>query len=398
MRSRWDIHQSGFAAIDHLLSLPAFMPRDRAWELMFVAAMREAFELHYERSPEFRGHADLVVGAEGRPGYRVEDIRTLDDVENIPWIHVQNFKEADLLSVTPNEVVRTFTSSGTGGAKTKLFVDAVTLNRLEATAYSVYRDLGVLPRAGESERETACHYLLFTYDIAHAPDLGTAWTDVTIADMLPGGEREFLLRHRDGEFRFDLEHALSAYGRFVESGRPLRLLGFPAFMYHTFLEARKRGLPPLSVAAARQSWVLTGGGWKNHRGEAISKAEFAGFIHQATGIPVTQVRDMFGMSEHGVGYVDCEHGRLHVPAYAHAITRDPKTLRKLPAGAPGMLQLFTPLLKSYPSLSLLTTDEVRLDETPCPCGRSGAGLEVVGRLGLQHHQSCALRALEYLTP
>jgi hypothetical protein len=143
--------------------------------------------------------------------------------------------------------------------------------------------------------------------------------------------------------------------------------------------------------------VLTGGGWKNHQGEEIPKRVFARFAEKITGLPQANVRDLFGMAEHGIGYVDCEHGRLHVPVYAHAATRDPFTLKVLPPGQPGMLHLWTPLLRSYPSISLLTSDEAIVRPDPCPCGRPGAGLEIVRRLGLTRYEGCAIRALEYLT-
>ncbi len=381
---RWRLAPSGFEAIDRLIAGPAFTPRNSSWEQSFVAAIREAFVYHRDHSPEFEGHARLA-------GFKAEQIKSLIDVEQIPWIFVQNFKEAELLSVKRDEVELILTSSGTRGAKTQLFLDHASLNRIEVAAYNVYRDLRIL------DQHDQCNYLMFTYDIEQAPDLGTAWTDVMIADMLPGGERVYLIRKKNGEFEFDLELALESYDRFARSGKPLRVLGFPAFMYHTFSEARARGLAhKLSPEAALCSWILTGGGWKNHQGQMIPKSEFANFVHDLTAIPTRNVRDLFGMSEHGVGYVDCEQGRLHVPAYAHAITRDPYSLKRLPDGEPGMLHLYTPLLRSYPSLSLLTTDEVRLNPAPCPCGRSGAGLEVMGRLGLKAHESCALRALETL--
>jgi phenylacetate-coenzyme A ligase PaaK-like adenylate-forming protein len=119
--------------------------------------------------------------------------------------------------------------------------------------------------------------------------------------------------------------------------------------------------------------VLTGGGWKNHKGEIIGRQEFARFIERISGIPARNVRDLFGLSEHGVGYVDCEAGRLHVPVYAHAVTRDVYTLELQPPGRLGMLQLFSPILRTVPTLSLLTTDQVVLDDRPCACGRPGMG-------------------------
>jgi len=381
MTSSWDLRPSGFFAIDRLFALPAF--EFSQWEENFVEAMREAFKWHYENNPIFRGHAELSR-------FGAQDIQSLEDVERIPWIFVQNFKETRFLSLPLEDIVLTLTSSGTRGLKTQLFLDDTSLNRLRVAAHGVYEALGILKKPDQ------CHYQLYTYDIEQAPNLGTAWTDVLIAEMAPGGEMVFLIRKKSsqGDFEFDLEFALETYLQFAESGRPVRFLGFPAFMHHAFLEIKKRGFPKLK--APNKSWILTGGGWKTHQGKIVSKREFAECAFETTGVPIENTRDLFGMAEHGVGYVDCEKGRLHIPAYAHARSRDPFTLKLLPYGKPGLLQLFSPLQKGYPSISLLTTDEAVIHDAPCECGRPGRTLEYVGRMGLTQHEGCALKALEYL--
>lgn len=383
----WAPVDSGFPAIDRLFRQHAF-DRD-GWEPMFVAAMQETYDYHFAHSSEFRGHVALAPDAPSQ-------LTTLADIEQIPWIFVQSFKEAELISVPREEIILTLTSSGTAGSKTQTFIDQTSLHRLRTAAYEGYRGLGIIRQ--NNVMDPPCNYLMFTYDIERAPNLGTAWTDVEIAKLTPSAERVFLIRSDtpDGELKFDLEYAIATYERFVKSGLPVRVLGFPAFIYQTFDEINKRQLAKLPVDAAANSWVLTGGGWKNHHGEIIPKRQFAQFMEATTGIRAQNVRDLFGMAEHGVGYVDCEEGWLHVPVYAHAVTRDPMTLKIQVPGIPGMLQLFSPLLKSYPSLSLLTIDEVVLHDSPCPCGRSGMRLEHTGRLGLKHYEGCAIRALAYL--
>jgi phenylacetate-coenzyme A ligase PaaK-like adenylate-forming protein len=347
----------------------------------FLEAMRESYSWHYQRSREFRGMSEIAH-------FDASDLKTLSDIEDIPWIFVQNFKEHALKSVADDDVRFTFTSSGTGGTKTQLFLDQESYDRLILGARRVLGALGSL------QHTAPCNYLMFTYDIAQAEHLGTAWTDVMISEMVPGVEKVFLIRDEGQGFQFNLELALREYERLVKTGRALRLLGFPAFMSELFREIKIRGLPKLTHA--HESWILTGGGWKNHRGEVISKSEFAEFAHECTGLPAQNVRDMFGMTEHGVAYFDCEAGQFHIPVYARVVIRDPWTLKKMPSGQSGLMQLVSPILTSYPSISLLTTDEARVLTEPCVCGRAGPRLEYVGRLGLKQYEGCALRALEYL--
>lgn len=381
---QWELSDSGFPAIDRLFRTSAYDRNN--WETHFILAMAEAYAYHLKHSREFRGHVELDQNAP-----RV--IATMTDVEQIPWIFVQNFKEAELLSVPKSEILLTLTSSGTSGTKTQNHFDKITLNRLEVAGYEVMRALKII-----EQTSAPCNYLMFTYDIEQAPNLGTAWSDQLISEMSPAAEKVYLIRQSNpaGEFQFDLELAISTYERFLKNGLPLRILGFPAFIYHTLLEAERRDISRLSSSVANSSWVITGGGWKNHHGDIISKQQFAQFVENQAGIPCGNVRDLFGLTEHGIGYVDCEEGHLHVPVYAHAVTRDPATLSIQPTGVPGILQLYTPLPKSYPSLSLLTTDEVILRDVPCHCGRLGLWLEYSERLGLTQHNGCAIRALDYL--
>ena len=195
----WKLQNSGFESTDKLFRTKAFLktsdPEIKQVEEIFICSMREAFEYHYANSIEFKGHADLA-------GVRSKDIQTLHDVENIPWIFVQNFKDAELLSIKKNKVHKIFTSSGTGGSKTQLFLDETSFNRLQVAAFEVYKGLGIL---NETE---PCNYLLFTYDIEKVPNLGTAWTDTMISKMVLGSEVVYLIRQEGDGFRFDLELAL----------------------------------------------------------------------------------------------------------------------------------------------------------------------------------------------
>ncbi|MCC6278888.1 MAG: hypothetical protein IT289_13325 [Oligoflexia bacterium] len=376
---RFELIASSDSSIDELLSLNAFDYKSAM--KVFPLAMDEAFEFHFKNNPVFK---KLCKNFRSRP------IRTYRDVEDLPWVFVQNLKLFNLHTIKDSEVCITLTSSGTQGTKTENRMDKITLNRVEVGAYNVYRDLGIVD--GNSKPS---NYLMFTYDIDEAPYLGTTWTDELIAQMTPQGQKAFLIKKGNrADFEFRLDEAVEHYAAMAKSHLPIRFLGFPAFMFALFKEIERRKLPP--ILAHQDSWILTGGGWKNHEDEDIGKTAFAEYAHRVTGIRPSQVRDLFGMSEHGVGYVDCEMGRLHIPIYAHAITRDPYTLKALPDGKPGCLQLFTPLLRSIPSLSLLTTDEAVVESQSCECGRPGPGLRYIGRMGLKKHEGCAIKALSYL--
>ncbi len=132
-----------------------------------------------------------------------------------------------------------------------------------------------------------------------------------------------------------------------------------------------------------------------HKDQEVTKEIFKDRVEKVLGMPGQNIRDLFGMVEHGIPYVDCEHGRLHVPIYARVRAVDPETLQDLGIGRPGLMHLMTPYLSSYPSISLLATD-IGIVEDKCPCGRPGHTFRVVGRAGLAKHKGCAITALELL--
>ncbi len=118
-------------------------------------------------------------------------------------------------------------------------------------------------------------------------------------------------------------------------------------------------------------------------------------LADSLGIPAANVRDLFGMVEHGVPYVDCRLGNFHIPNYGRVIARDPGTLAPLGFNRTGLLQFITPYLTSYPSLSVLSSD-FGLVRPRCACGLPGPVLEIKGRAGVKKLKGCAISAATML--
>ena len=142
------------------------------------------------------------------------------------------------------------------------------------------------------------------------------------------------------------------------------------------------------------SWIQTGGGWKNHVDEEIPKNDFKEYMFEQLNIPIINNRDLFGMVEHGIPYVDCEKGKLRIPNFARVYIRDPKTLKVLPIGEKGLIQFICTYNTSYPSMNILSTDFGRLHLETDDIG--GYSLEILGRGGIDKHKGCALKALEMI--
>ncbi|PLX16758.1 MAG: hypothetical protein C0601_09785 [Candidatus Muiribacterium halophilum] len=195
------------------------------------------------------------------------------------------------------------------------------------------------------------------------------------------------------DFELDVEGTIEKLIEFSkDKDTPLRILGFPAHLYFTLQEYYKKGNPQLKFD--ERSFVITGGGWKNHTGKEIPKNEFKKLLSDMLGLPLENIRDHFGMVEHGIPYVDCEHGNLHAPVYSKVFSVDPKNLNINKKGEEGILALYSPYINSYPSLAVLSTDKAVIRDD-CPCGR-GDYIDLIGRAGKKKHKGCAIVALDKL--
>jgi len=347
-------------------------------EKLFLQALRESFV------EQRRIHPFLLEMDQAREVHP-EKIASLEEAFRIPPLYVGTLKIHDFLSVPQEDVVLTLTSSGTSGQRTKLHFDAPSLKRMETLSQHIFSALGY----GSSK---PAHYLLFSYDREEASDVGTSWSTEQKMACAPAASVHWLLkRDSTGSFSFNLPAAAQLIIDLASEG-PLRFLGFPAFV-HTALKEAKRRHPSLQVDP--ESFVIAGGGWKNHAGEPMTQRDFSRFVEESCGLPVCNLRDIFGMAEHGVPYGACSLGHHHVPACARLGVVDPLTLEPLGLGREGLLLLLSPWNSAQPNQSILSTDVAVLQEN-CPCGLPGTYIASVRRGGTQKHKGCAIAAQEIL--
>lgn len=343
---------------------------------LFVESFRETAGAHYEGNAVFRAFWREA-------GLMPEDIRTELDLERVPPMMVHLFKERELRSLPLEQIALTLTSSGTNGQKSQQFLSSRALARVKLLAYRIHERLGLT-----SDDEV--NYLCFTYDPRVARDLGTAFTDELLTQFTRKRSVHYAFQWDESKrgFVFDEQGVILALKRFEREGAPVRILGFPAFLYKIVRNH------DLRLHLGPRSWVQTGGGWKGLANEELPKSEFRSFIAERLGLPVSNVRDLFGMVEHGIPYVDCEKGKLHIPNWARVYVRSPDGNSLLEPGTRGLLQLLCSYNDSYPAMNLLTTDWGRVGACDCPIG--GPTLELEGRAGVTKNKGCAAKAAELL--
>jgi phenylacetate-coenzyme A ligase PaaK-like adenylate-forming protein len=348
-------------------------------ENLFLRSMKEAFAYHYLASPPFQALCADV-------GFYPWSLRRSEQIPDIPYFFVTALKHHSVSSVKEQDVALTLRSSGTTGQTSAIVLDRTSLRRIRRIVHHIYDDLGM-----RDQRRT--NYLCFTYDPEVAKDVGTAYSDKLLTGLTKVQDVFYTIEWNEQkkDWHLDSRRVEEAMDRFEASGRPFRLLGFPAHTWDVLNEVvARRGK---AYKFGPLSYVITGGGWKGFDGRAIPKPEFREGVARALGIPRDNVRDLYGMVEHGVPYCECEKHRMHVPRYSRVYARDPATLQLLDYGQTGLLQFVTSYHHSYPAISLLTTDYGHVLKN-CPCGRPSPVLVLEGRAGLTKHKGCAINALK----
>ena len=341
---------------------------------LFLESFREMASHHFDASPEFRSFWNQI-------GLTPQDIESEEDLVRAPAMMVTLFKEWDLCSVSRQDIVLRLTSSGTGGQKSQMLLNEGSLRRVKKMAWNIHKALGIT----SSDK---VNYVCFTYDPRVAKDLGTAFTDELLTSFtgIQSVYYAFQWNTQKNEFEFNEQGLIQRLRECQKEGLPVRLLGFPAFIYKVIKENN------LQFNFGAHSWVQTGGGWKGLADQEIPKVEFRQYISEKLGVPISNIRDLLGMVEHGIPYVDCERGNLHVPNYARVFVRSPFDLKPLANGEQGLLQLLCTYNDSYPAMNILTTDWGRLGR--CDCSLGGATIQITGRAGVSKHKGCAIQALE----
>lgn len=334
---------------------------------------------HRERSPVYDRLCANVC---------LDDITTVQECARIPFMPADFFKLHELVSVPRDQIALHVTSSGTTGQKSQMFYDAWSVGCTFGILDNIFRQFGWV-------NEQKVNYLLFTYESDPDNKLGTAYTDYYMTRYAPTAELFPALRKTGSGHEFDAFGTISALQRFAESGLPVRIFGFPSFLWFTMERMRALGMPDLKFHP--DSLVVTGGGWKGYADKEVSKAEVIERTESQLGIPAARFSDFYGTVEHGIPYLDCPNHNLHIPVYARALIRDPKTLELRPHGEKGILQFLAPYNTSSPAHALLTGDWASVhDSAECGCGMETPFLRLHGRAGRSKNKSCAIAASELL--
>ena len=308
-------------------------------------------------------------------GVEPEELCSLAEVPAVP---VRMFKDFDLSTCLPSEVIRVLRSSGTTSQRpSRVPLDKTTAsNQTKALKSTLGSYLGERRRI----------MLVIDHPGVNAPGRELTARGAGVRGLsIYAKEVIYLLREVDGHMVLD--HQALERAKALTQVNDAYVFGFTYIIWSVFCPQMEEAGITLDLPDAV---VFHGGGWKRLKDQRVDREAFSSRVASVLGCKASEVRDFYGMAEQtGIIFVDCELGRKHVPVFGQVIIRDVQTMEECPVGRRGLIEVVSALGTSYYSQAVLTEDiGVLWGEDDCPCGRKGRYFVVEGRAEQAEARGC----------
>ncbi len=359
---------------------------------VFDDLARRVFAHQWETNGVYRGFCEgRGVSPRAWPGW-----------ECVPAVPARGFRELDLVSGDPDDVERTFKTSGT---------TTRARGRHHVLSLDLYRRLAVpwfranlLPDLGTVD---PIRIVSLVPDPQSVPDSSLSAMVGFVLDA-HGDDGSAYVAHRDTGVDTDaLIHALE---QAVRDGGPVLLLGTAFAFVHMLDALTTRGV---AVRLPRGSRAMETGGFKGQSRE-VPRDELYAEITERTGLPEERIVNEYGMTEllsqfyepvlrdavpqkavpgdpvprHTAAGEPAILRRHRPPPWMRTRILSPDTLEPVDPGSPGLLQHFD--LANVGSVSAVLTEDM---------GRAEAdGFVVLGRTPGAEPRGCSLAMEELLAP
>lgn len=338
---------------EYLFSLPPYSLDHGEKEKLYGAFLKKLSAHHSRNCPPYQ----RIVNVAG---------------ENAP-LPVRLFKQYELRSIPPEQVIKTMTSSGTTGQQvSRIYLDRATSARQSKALSKIVSDF-----TGKSRLPML------------VVDSKAVLKNRNMFSARGAGILGFSMLGRDLTYALDenMEIDWPVLDAFCEKYRDQEVLmfGFTYMIWQHFyqpLKSQGRRLPLKGV-------MIHGGGWKKLQDSAVDAEEFKAGLMGVTGLE--KVLNYYGMVEQtGSIFMECEHGHLHASIFSDIAIYRPEDFQPCGFHEKGLVCLTSLLPTSYPGHILLSEDEGELlGEDDCPCGRKGKYFKIHGRMKGAEIRGCS---------
>ena len=345
-------------SIDQLLELDSFTDPVETDDI-FYKAMAESLNFHYNNSDRFK---EFCL----RKNFDPKNSFSLND---IPFIPSTIFKKLELSSVPKTDIIKTVHSSSTTGKNpSTILIDKITSERQQKIIISILSNF-----IGNTRK---------SFLILESKDNVSTGDEMSSRSSAVRGLTPFM-KSIDFILNSDLSLDMTQLEKIdFEKFEHPSIFGFTWILYLLIEKYQSNKEIRNIFSKLHKPIILHSGGWKKLQNIQISKSDFNQKISDFFNTEPNRVIDFYGMVEQlGTIYPDCEYGFKHVPSYSRIIIRDIDTLKPVPHGERGFIQILTPIPHSYPGISVLTDDIGKIiGINSCKCGRKGICFQFLERL------------------
>ncbi len=193
---------------------------------LFIRAVKKNINFHRMHCKEY----SKILNANN---YNPKDIRKISDLYKIPPIPTLYLKKHTMKSIADKKMLIKATSSGTKGKKSHIGFDG------KALYYGFHM---VMATAGYHKllSPKPTNYIMLGYEPNKSNHTVVSKTALGATFFAPALKREYALKYIKGEYRLDIKGLKKALLSYSRQPLPVRLIGFPAYMYYFLLELKKR--------------------------------------------------------------------------------------------------------------------------------------------------------------
>lgn len=302
------------------------------------------------------------------------DLKKLKNIENLPFLHVNNFKENNLYSIKKNDIYKILNSSGTTNQNlSKIYLDKINAkNQIVALKKILHSVLG----------EDRLPMLIFEQNpnLIDKNKFG-AKVAAILGFSIFGKNHTFAINSKNEIDYNSLNNFLKKF-----SNQKFLIFGFTSSIYEYLI--KKLNKKKISIFF-NKGILLHGGGWKKLEKVKINNFDFKKKLQKK--LKISTVINYYGVVEQtGSIFLECEKCNcFHNNVFNDIIIRDDK-LNISKINQRGIVQILSILPTSYPGNSILLEDEGYLiDVKNKNCPNSGKSFKIVGRIPKAEVRGCS---------